>query len=636
MNRLVSRAAIVCLAIAVAAAARPAAGEEIAANRLAALRKALKAPSPAVRLRAALALGEADDAEAIPVLIELLGELPREQRQPVEEFLTRLAGEWAPLVRYPTEDEIGRRIRRDAWMAWWRNSDGDALLALFRKHVPNDRDRDKVRRLLVELSDRKYSVREMASEELLALGRVALPQLRQRVKDGDEEVSRRLRVLTERIEREPSYRPPDVAIRLLAVRKPAGAAEALLAYLPFVEEETQTSEVRRSLAALALLPDRRDAGPTSTLNPSLVRALRDSQASIRATAAEALVRGGGSAGRAAVRKLLAEDVPIVRARVALALAMARQRDGVPALIDLLGVLPSEQVGEVEDVLYQLAGETAPETVQGSQPADRKKSRDAWSAWWQTHGGNVDLTRLTTRPSLGFTIICEPGRNRVYEVDRHNKVRWSVDSVECPVDAWVVGGNHVLIAESVGKAVSERDFTGKIVWRKALGSNAMSVQRLANGDVFVATTNQLLEIDRAGKERYTVNHLPAEIWDAYRSRTGPIVCLLMTGQCLIVDTTGKQLRTFAAKEAGHSGSLDVLANDRILVAQPARNKVVEFNSDGKKLLELAAPGVDTATGLANGHVLVASQSQHRIYELNRGGKIVWERTNTGTAFRARRR
>src|SRR6516165_7664709 len=78
---------------------------------VAAGRDLLKDPSAAVRLRAALALAEAGDAEAVPVLIDLLADLSAEQRRPVEEVLTRLAGQWAPVLEFPRDDEISRGIR---------------------------------------------------------------------------------------------------------------------------------------------------------------------------------------------------------------------------------------------------------------------------------------------------------------------------------------------------------------------------------------------------------------------------------------------------------------------------------------------------------------------------------------------
>ena len=123
----------------------------------------------------------------------------------------------------------------------------------------------------------------------------------------------------------------------------------------------------------------------------LVRALSDSQPVVREMAVQALAQGGGNAGRAAVRQLLKDDSPSVRCRVALALALAKERDAVPVLIDLLAVLSADQVGEVESVLYQLAGDSAPKTPAGTEPAEKKKYRDAWAAWWKDHADRVDLT-----------------------------------------------------------------------------------------------------------------------------------------------------------------------------------------------------------------------------------------------------
>ena len=74
------------------------------------LRNLLTDPSPKVRKDAALKLAKANDAQAIPILIDLLAELPANDRQPIEKFLTALAGEWAPVTRLGSEDRIARKI----------------------------------------------------------------------------------------------------------------------------------------------------------------------------------------------------------------------------------------------------------------------------------------------------------------------------------------------------------------------------------------------------------------------------------------------------------------------------------------------------------------------------------------------
>jgi len=474
-----------------------------------------------------------------------------------------------------------------------------------------------------------FAAREGASRELFALGRRSLPQLQEAAKDKDAEVSRRAKLLIERIEREPSHHLPVAALRLLAVRKPAGSVAALLSYLPFAEDENLSAEVGKSLTALAL----HDGKP----NPDLLHALDDPQPLMRATAAEALATGGGLEGRAAVRKLLADKTPTVRMRVALTLALARERESVPVLIDLLTVLSADDVSQVEDALYQLAGDSAPEVSLGQKPEEKKKCRDAWAAWWKVNAARVDLARLTARPWLGYTLLCDCSNNRVFEVDRNGKERWAIENIPFPVDAWVLPGNRVLIAEYNGQKVSERDFKGKILWSKEGVGNPVNVQRLRSGNTFIANNSQIIEVDRTGKEIYAINNVPGGITAAYRARNGNIVCLGQNGQCVIMDTTGKQLKTFPSnRNAGWTSGIDLLVNGRILITQPDRNKVAEHDTTGKMIVEVDAPLATTATGLPNGHILVASHQGQRAFEVDRAGKVVWEHKASGNIFRARRR
>jgi len=606
------------------ALARAAPPEEVPA-----VRKLLKDPAPGVRVRAALALAEANDAEAIPVLIDLLAVLSAEERRPIEELLTLLAGEWAPAQQFHSEDKIGRRIRRDAWASWWRNTDADSLLAAVREHTLTPQSRVRIGDLLGKLSSEDFTIREQASRELFALGRIALPQLRQSAQNKDAEVARRARQLIDRIERDPIHHLPGAAIRLLAVRKPSGAVEALLGYLPFAEDEAIEIDVQKSLTALA----RQNGKP----HPALLRALEDSNPALRATVAEALVKGGGSEGHAAAHKLLADDSAEVRLRVALALARARDRGGVPVLIELLTVLPLDRMSQAEDALHQLAGDTAPETPTGTEPAERKKCRDAWAAWWKLNAKRVNLARLTSSPWYGYTLICDLQGGRVYELDRKGKQRWMISGVGGPVDARILPGNRVLIAEYGADRVTERDLSGKILWEKRI-ANPVNVQRLPNGNTFVATFNgPIFELDHSGSEVSRLNNPAGMNQAAHRTRRGTIIALTRNGECCIMDSTGKQLKTFSSGQTQNClGCIDVTSNGRIIVTQQHRNKVVEYDADGKKLLEVEAPNPMSATGLPNGHILVASQNNQRVYEIDRAGKIVWEHTNAGQAARARRR
>jgi hypothetical protein len=91
---------------------------------LPALKKLLEDSDRTVRTKVGLAFVDKNDKSVIPGLIELLAELPRDESQPIEELLTRIAMDKSPQV--PLGDDYGTRKKcRDAWKEWWsKNGDG--------------------------------------------------------------------------------------------------------------------------------------------------------------------------------------------------------------------------------------------------------------------------------------------------------------------------------------------------------------------------------------------------------------------------------------------------------------------------------------------------------------------------------
>jgi hypothetical protein len=83
-----------------------------------AIKKLLKDEDPGVRLRTALALAADHDRDAVPTLIDLLGQLAPDQAWPAEDFLLRLAGEQAPAVALGHDKDSRQQCRR-AWADWW-------------------------------------------------------------------------------------------------------------------------------------------------------------------------------------------------------------------------------------------------------------------------------------------------------------------------------------------------------------------------------------------------------------------------------------------------------------------------------------------------------------------------------------
>jgi HEAT repeat protein len=347
------------------------------------LREDLRDSRTQVRLRAGLKLARDGDTEAIPILIDLLAELPAAQRQPVESLLQDLAGEWAPHLTLVGDDDVARGIRRDAWASWWRRSDGEALLNEFRKRTLTPGDIAKVRPLLAKLSDMAFRVREQAQADLVAYGPPVMPLLRSALKDADLEKRLRIEHCLQAIAKSDRPSLPPVAARLVALRKPAGAVDALLAFLPWTEDEQLAGEVEHALTQLAVRGGKVD--------PALPRALDDEWPVRRAIAGKVLVGIGGGEHRA-VRKLLADPDAAVRLCVALALVCAGDKEAVPALIDLAADLPASHAWQAAELLQHIAGNKGP-ALEDDNATGHQRHRAAWQKWWEDHAATIDLTSL---------------------------------------------------------------------------------------------------------------------------------------------------------------------------------------------------------------------------------------------------
>jgi hypothetical protein len=373
----------------------------------------------------------------------------------------------------------------------------------------------------------------------------------------------------------------------------------------------------------------------------VVKALGDAAPRTRAGAAEALCRAGGAEAVGPVRKLLADADLSVRLRAAAGLVGAGDREAVPALIDLVALLPREQSWQAQEYLLRLAGDGAPESSGTDDDAGRRKARDAWAAWWKANASRTDLARLSAvQVTLGYTVVCLVGDNgmgRVVELGRDGKVRWQVEGLNYPVDAWVMGGNRVLVGEYNGRKVTERDLSGKVVWEKAMPASVVNVQRLANGNTFIAAQSVLLEVDRGGKEVFAHRRPTTDVWAAYRSADGTTTFFTNGGQCVRLDRAGKEVKSFPLGAGGSwTSGIDVTPAGRILAANHNANRVEEYTADGKKVWEASAPQITTATRAANGNTIVCSYFSNRVFEMDRNGKVVWEYKDSLHPFRARRR
>ncbi|HZU39135.1 MAG TPA: HEAT repeat domain-containing protein, partial [Gemmataceae bacterium] len=203
-----------------------------------------------VRLRVAHHLAGFREADAIPALIALTTSKGATAEQ-ADAYLRDLAETEAP-ADTPGTTEASRRACRDAWQRWWQAADGSALLDRIRAGTPDETARQRASELIGELGDDDFVTRERATDDLVTMGAVAVPLLQKAAADSkDCEVAHRAASCLTRIAQGSHPAITATTMRLVAFRKPPGAASVLLAYLPFANGSDSQEEVQKALTAVA-------------------------------------------------------------------------------------------------------------------------------------------------------------------------------------------------------------------------------------------------------------------------------------------------------------------------------------------------------------------------------------------------
>ncbi len=446
--------------------------------------------------------------------------------------------------------------------------------------------------------------------------------LQSAAKDDDPEIARRARECLQQIGEGATSSVVSAAVRVLAQRKPPDAASVLLAYLPAAEEESVAETLREALTVLAV----RDGKP----EPALLAALTDKTPVKRAAAAVALSRAHLPAVVPDVRKLLQDSDPRVRLRVALALTALREKDAVPVLIRLLDELPLEESGMVMSLLDHLAGDTMPPVMPGADQLSRQNYRKAWEKWWEAHQAKIEPARLEQASrTLGFTMVVLLDLGVIEDLDTTNRVRWKIDGLERPLDAQLLPGeDRVLVAEYQANRVSERNLKGEIVWKKMI-QGPLAAQRLPNGNTFITTENQLIEVDKNGKEVLTyVRPDGASFMRAAKLRNGDIACIVQLGVPRYVRLTPsgnefKEIKSWGVQVRTSGGRIEVLPNGHVLIPEMDNNRVVEYDAEGQSVWGVTIDQPIAAVRLANGNTLITLMRQNRAVEVDRAGKEVWQ-------------
>lgn len=542
-----------------------------------------------------------------------------------------------PLLSTLAADADPAAVDEETLRATGVPTDGPGLVAHFRKQARAAPTREQVFALVKRLGDDLFEVREKATASLIALGTGAEPFLRQALEEQkrgpnlDMEVLRRAEDCLRRLgDRAAAAQDVAAAVRTLARRQAPGAVEALLEYLPNSPAESATDEIQNALTVLAA----RDAKP----NPAFALALRDKDPISRAVAGAALARHPGNPARTEVLKLLVDPELEVRRRVAFAHAQAGGKEAVSTLINLLVEYDQAKAYPIEEFLCRLAGEEAPDTVWSKEPGKRAKCRDAWASWWEKNAAKIDVAKAAAPARLlGYTMIVLLEQGRVLELDANNKTRWEVRGVDFPLDAQLLSGGRILLAEQKANRVTERDLKGKVIWEKSVVEPLMA-QRLPNGNTFITAGSMLIEVDRDGKEVFTrPSRDGAGYMRGQKLSNGEIALVTGRHEFKRLDPTGnRELQSFPVNVETRGGRIEVLPNNHVLVPEKDQNRVAEYDTGGRVAWHVSVRQPIAAIRLANGNTLVTSMADQRAVEFNRRGEEVWEYRSDTKVTRAFRR
>jgi hypothetical protein len=238
--------------------------------------------------------------------------------------------------------------------------------------------------------------------------------------------------------------------------------------------------------------------------------------------------------------------------------------------------------------------------------------------------------------LGYILLVIANTGEILELDRDRKVRWHLTGLMNPRDVQVLGSDRILIAEWNAQRVSERNRRGDIIWQKQMqGCYPLSAQRLRNGHTFIACQNKLMEVDRAGNEIYSIDR-PNDVIMARRMRDGQIILISSNSQCIRMDTTGKQLKSFNLQMVWQTG-VNILPNGHVILPATWMNRVMEYDAEGKTVLQMTATQPSSAERLRNGNILVAPQQwPSKVIEMEPSGKQVSEIAVANFPYRIRTR
>ncbi len=480
--------------------------------------------------------------------------------------------------------------------------------------------RERVGRLIEQLDDRSWKLREKATQLLIQLPVPPLESLKEAMRSESLEVSAR-------------------ANRILAAVRDRGATRAVLMHAVF--RSIKLLKIKGLAAKVAqIMPHEVDsyvltAGEAALIataveaDGDLLRQLIKAKSfELRRSAVGALGKVFGTRVGDELHSWATNGEPRIRLAAVRALADQGDRRALEILIGLLSVSKFElrlrAIQYLRSLSHKKFGFRAFESEQ-----KRKVVIEKWRAWLASEGAVAKLyfPLASFRVLLGRTLVCMYQAGKVLELDSTGKQVWEKKIAGAMAGVGLPSGHRVIVSYNKNR-IMELDAKGQEVWARNVKPGGLyNVSRASNGNTLVAcyNGNKLLEIRPDGSTAWTVSVAQNPI-SAERLANGRTLVSLFSGSKVVeVDQKGKEVWSVSGlSRPMHATRLE---NGNTLVCQNGARSVVEYDRNGKVVWKkegLQSPR--SAQRLSNGNTLISSRQGLQV--VDRSGAVVWQKRMTG--------
>jgi hypothetical protein len=536
-------------------------------------------------------------------------------------------------------------------------TDGEKLLDYLRQRTLSDADQGRINEIIAKFGADDFDERVEATEYVQSFGPAAIGPLKKLLnqRDGDPEVMFRARIALKKLEKIPHSAVAAAAARAVAKLKPPGAAAVLIAFLPLADSEALADTIREALTALAVVDGKAE--------PALVSALSDKSPVRRAAAYLALTEGGPPAEHIRVKDayprlreaVLKETDPETKFGGLWSLALVtREKEYVPALIEMIPKLGRGRIWQLEELLLLMAGNHPKDGRFLKSAESLAKARDAWLGWWKEKGPGFDFAKFQYKPRVqGITDIIEMdgsgyGQGRIVSLGPDLKEKWRLVGLNFPTDLKVAPNGHIWVAETNSNRVTERDTAGNTITTRNITVNngiqqPINLDLLPDGGMVVICRAGVVQLDKDGKQAWAFPRPNYDIMAGRRLPNGETLYLTNQFQNpnaapipngFRIDEKGKdtghnlqfkwvqQLQSIGATENS------VLVCERDTSVQNRQvERVAEYDlKTGKQTWKYDCPANSApqcCQRLPNGNTLICLLNHNQLIEVDPSGEIVWD-------------